>query len=95
MNSFYSSPFAKEYWIIDGVIWAIGLFFWIVTYVGAPIASKKRGKNVSGVPGAAFVSFLVAGLFSPYNLLALIALTDVQVFMIPIMLLKGKTSKKE
>lgn len=27
-------------WIIDGVLWAIGLLCWIATYIGAPLESK-------------------------------------------------------
>ena len=30
-------------WIIDGLIWALGVFFWILTYIVAPLKSRKKG----------------------------------------------------
>lgn len=29
-------------WIMDGLIWALGVFFWILTYIVAPLESRKR-----------------------------------------------------
>lgn len=42
-------------WIIDGLIWALGVFFWILTYIVAPLKSRKKGYPVSGLPGMAFL----------------------------------------
>ena len=36
-------------WIIDGLIWALGVFFWILTYIVAPLKSRKKGYTVSGL----------------------------------------------
>ena len=42
MSSLYEHyPIAM--WIVDGVLWAIGLLCWIATYIGAPLESRKRG----------------------------------------------------
>jgi len=34
-------------WIMDGLIWALGVFFWILTYIVAPLKSRKKGYPVS------------------------------------------------
>lgn len=75
MNLMYER-YPVEMWTTDGIIWAIGIFFWFVTYVGAPMASKRSGHYVSGVPGAAFITFLIAGLLSPIKWLALLCFLD-------------------
>lgn len=36
-------------WIMDGLIWALGVFFWILTYIVAPLKSRKKGYPVSGL----------------------------------------------
>ena len=46
--------------------WAVALFFWILTYVVAPIQSRKSGKHVSGFPGVAFVFCILAGVLVYY-----------------------------
>ena len=46
-------------WILSIPEFAIGLFFGIVTYIGAPIESRKKGRHISGCPGVAFVCFLL------------------------------------
>ena len=35
--------FPVAMWIIDGLIWALGVFFWILTYIVAPLKSRKKG----------------------------------------------------
>lgn len=45
-------------WIISIIIFAAGAFFWVITYIAAPLQSKKEHKHISGVPGTAFVIFL-------------------------------------
>ncbi len=75
-------------WLMSIAGFAIGTFFWVITYIGAPLESKKSGKHISGLPGAAFVCFLLAGLFSPYKWLALSCLLDFSVTALPFFLLK-------
>lgn len=81
-------------WILSIPEFAIGLFFWIVTYIGAPIESRKKGRHISGCPGVAFVCFLLAGLLSPCKWLALLCLPDFSVTAIPFFLLKRFAAKK-
>ena len=92
MNSLYEH-YPVAIWIIAGIIWTMGLICWIVTYIGAPIESKKSGHHVSGIPGVAFVLFLAAGVISPYKWLMLTALLDFSVTYLPIFLLKEHISK--
>lgn len=40
--------FPVAMWIIDAILWLLGIFFWGATYIGAPLESKKSGKHVSG-----------------------------------------------
>ena len=47
--------FPVAMWIIDGLIWALGVFFWIFTYIVTPLESRKKGYPVSGLPGMAFL----------------------------------------
>ena len=71
-------------WFLSIIFWIIGLFAWVVTYIGAPIASRKSGKHISGIPGIAFIAFLIAGLLSPCKWLMLIALADFEIILLPI-----------
>ena len=64
-----------------------------LTYIGAPLESKKRGYHVSGVPGVPFVFFLLAGFFSPDKWLMLIALLDFSLTYLPVFLLKEHLKK--
>lgn len=82
-------------WIIDGLIWALGVFFWIFTYIVASLKSKKKGYSVSGFPGMAFLLFLVAGYLSLNRWLMLISLSDVSVFALVIMICKGRICKRK
>lgn len=68
-----------QMWIVSGLLWAVGLSAWIMTYILVPIKAKKTEKNISGIPGVAFILFLMAGLLSPYKLLALLCLIDFSV----------------
>lgn len=83
-----------EKWIISIIVFAIGLLFWGITYIGAPLQSKKSGKYVSGVPGTPFICFILAGLFSPCKWLALLCFLDFSVTVLPFYLLKEYVSKK-
>lgn len=69
-----------QMWIVCGLIWAVGLLAWVMTYILVPIKAKRTGKNVSGIPGVPFVLFLIAGLLSPYKLLALLCFIDFSMF---------------
>ena len=92
MSSLYEHyPIAM--WIIDCVFWTIGLLCWIITYIGAPLESRKLGHHVSGVPGVAFVFFLIAGYLSPNKWLMLTALLDVSLTYLPVFLLKEHLKK--
>ena len=88
------AQFPMTMWIIDAILWLLGIFFWGATYIGAPLESKKSGKHVSGLPGLAFLFFLGAGYMSQYRLLMLVALTDISVTMLPIMIFKEHINKK-
>lgn len=68
-----------QMWIVAGILWAVGTSAWIMTYILVPIKAKKTGTNISGIPGVAFILFLIAGLLSPYKLLALLCLVDFSV----------------
>lgn len=81
-------------WLPSGFLWLVGLFAWVVTYIGAPLASKRSGRNVSGIPGIAFIAFLIAGLLSPYKWLAVIALADFGIILLPIRSIIAKNKKK-
>ncbi len=87
--------FPVAMWIIDGLIWVLGVFFWILTYIVAPLKSRKKGYPVSGLPGMAFLLFLVAGYLSPNKWLMLISLSDVSVFALIIMICKGCIYKRK
>lgn len=82
-------------WIIDGLLWALGVLFWILTYIVAPLGSRKKRYPVSGLPGMAFLLFLGAGYLSPNKWLMLISLSDVSVFALIIMICKGCICKRK
>ena len=44
-------------WIMDALIWGLGVFFWVFTYIAAPLESRKKGYTVSGLPGMSFFLF--------------------------------------
>ncbi len=82
-------------WLIDGSFWSVGLFFWVLTYIVAPLAAKKRGNSVSGTPGVAFLCFLAAGLLSPIKWLALLSLLDFSVIWFVFIILRGDFRKNQ
>ena len=82
-------------WLIDGSFWSVGLFFWILTYIVAPLAAKKRGHSVSGTPGIAFLCFLTADLLSPIKWLAWLSLLDFSVIWFIFIILRGDFRKKQ
>ena len=81
-------------WVISIAIFAFGLLFWVITYIAAPLQSRKEHKHISGVPGTAFVIFLLGGLLSPCKWLALLCLLDLSVTALPFYLLKELIKKK-
>ncbi len=81
-------------WLISIFSFAVGLLFWVITYIAAPIESKRKGKHVSGVPGASFVLFLLGGLLSPIKWLAFACLLDFSVTALPFYLLINRANNK-
>ncbi len=81
-------------WVISIAIFAFGLLFWVITYIAAPLQSRKEHKHISGVPGTAFVIFLLGGLLSPCKWLALLCLLDLSVTALPFYLLIEYIKKK-
>ena len=81
-------------WVISIAIFAVGLLFWVITYIAAPLQSRKEHKHISGVPGTVFVIFLLGGLLSPCKWLALLCLLDFSVTVLPFYLLKELIKKK-
>lgn len=81
-------------WVISIAIFAVGLLFWVITYIAAPLQSRKEHKHISGVPGTAFVIFLLGGLLSPCKWLALLCLLDLSVTALPFYLLIEFIKKK-
>ena len=75
-------------WGFSVFSWAVALFFWILTYVVAPIQSRKSGKHVSGFPGVAFVFCILAGVLSPCKWLVLLCLSDSSGTSLPFFLLR-------
>ena len=86
--------YITDIWGVSILFWGIGLFFWFATYIGAPLESKKRGKHVSGVPGMAFICFLLAGLAAPIKWLTLICLADISITMLPFFLIREHIKNK-
>ncbi len=81
-------------WIASIILFAIGLFFWIITYIAAPLESRKRGRFVSGFAFLPFICFLLGGLLSPCKLLALLCLLDFNADAFPIIMLKQYFDEK-
>jgi len=82
-------------WVLSTAVLAVGLIFWVITYIAAPLQSRKEHRYVSGVPGTAFVIFLLGGLLSPCKWLALLCLLDLSVTVLPFYLLKEFIEKKQ
>lgn len=81
-------------WVLSTAVFAVGLIFWVITYIAAPLQSRKEHRYVSGVPGTAFVIFLLGGLLSPCKWLALLCLLDLSVTVLPFYLLIEFIKKK-
>ncbi len=62
------------------ILLIIGLVFLFITYIGAPLESKRKGKFVSGVPMFGGICIAAAFLITPYKWLALLGLLDWQIF---------------
>ena len=80
--------------VISIAIFAVGLIFWVITYIAAPLQSRKEHKHISGVSGTPFVIFLLGGLLSPCKWLALLCLLDLSVTVLPFYLLIEFIKKK-
>ena len=81
-------------WIFSIILWVFGGAAWVATYVGPLIAARKN-EYVSGIPGVAFILFLLAGLLSPYKWLAVIAAADFGILVILIRSIFGSRSQKK
>lgn len=44
-------------WIIDALIWALGVFFWVFTYIAAPLESRKKDILFQDCPECLFSYF--------------------------------------
>lgn len=67
----------------------LGIAAILITYVGAPLASKKSGKYVSGIPCVGGILIALGFLTTPAKWLALFGLVDIS---IPLFLVKGVPS---
>jgi len=67
----------------------LGIIALLITYVGAPIASKRSGKYVSGIPCVGGIIIALGFLTTPMKWLALFGLVDIG---IPVFLIKGVPS---
>lgn len=82
-------------WIAAGILVAIGAFFLFMTY-GAIIASKRHNTHISGVPLVGGFFVLAGFLLSPVKWLALLALIDPGIWMLPYAVyLNIKAKRKE
>lgn len=80
-------------WLIPIILWTIGAFAWVATYIVPLLAARKKA-HMSGIPGVAFVAFIIAGLLSPHKWLAVIALVDFEIVLLPIRLISRRKSNK-
>lgn len=67
----------------------LGIIALLITYVGAPIASRKTGKYYSGIPCVGGILIALGFLTTPVKWLALFGLVDIG---IPMFLIKGLPS---
>ncbi len=77
-------------WIPSIILFVIGMIFWSVTYIAAPLASRKYGRYVSGFAGVPFILFAAAGLLSPCKRLILLCLLDFSIVLLPYIIITGK-----
>ena len=69
-------------WVAAGILVAIGVIFLFMTY-GAMITSMRHNTHVSGVPLVGGFFVCIGFLLSPVKWLALLALIDPGIWMLP------------
>lgn len=72
--------FSLHPWVMPVILWAIGLFYFIVQIPLFFETTKKDGLNHSGVPFVGGLHFFIAGLISPCKWLVILCLIDYAVF---------------
>ena len=70
--------FIKENAIFD-ICFILGILALYITYIGAPLASKKSGHYVSGIPCIGGILIALGFLTTPYKWLALLGFMDIQI----------------
>ena len=81
-------------WVAAGILVAIGAIFLFMTY-GAMISSKRHNTHISGVPLVGGLFVLVGFLLSPVKWLALLALIDPGIWMLPYSIYLNIKAEKE
>ena len=84
-------------WAVAIILALIGAFFLFMTY-GSMIVSKRQNTHISGVPFVGGFFILAGFLLSPVKWLALLALLDPGIWMIPFAIReshKARTAPKE
>lgn len=81
-------------WVAAGILVAIGALFLFMTY-GAMISSKRHNTHISGVPLVGGLFVLVGFLLSPVKWLALLALIDPGIWMLPYAIYLNIKAEKE
>ena len=81
-------------WVAAGILVAIGAIFLFMTY-GAMISSKRHNTHISGVPLVGGFFVLVGFLLSPVKWLALLALIDPGIWMLPYAIYLNIKAEKE
>lgn len=81
-------------WVAAGILVAIGVFFLFMTY-GSMIQYKIKKVHSSGVPLVGGFFVLIGFLLSPIKWLALLALLDPGVWMLPYAIYLSHKEKKE
>ena len=75
--------------VLCDILVGLGLLALYITYIGAPLASKKSGRYVSGIPCVGGILIALGFLTTPMKWLALFGFVDIY---IPYSLIKGVPS---
>ena len=81
-------------WVAAGILVAIGAFFLFMTY-GAMITSVRHNTHISGVPLVGGIFVFLGFILSPIKWLALLALVDPGIWMLPYSIYLNHKAKKE
>ena len=80
-------------WTVAIILALIGAFFLFMTY-GSMITSIKHNTHISGVPFVGGLFILAGFLLSPVKWLALLALLDPGIWMIPFAIRESRKAKQ-